>query len=329
MDYSEYIQSEAPKRSQLLQQFGEEGGSDVPRYGTAYGEYGDYQLVGHGDVTNAYCGKFASFWGCLRVELHNHKTLDGLNSKGKVFVHKVFNSCDKPSCPICFRSWAVREAGRMERRLKEASKVFGIVEHIVVSVPTKDYGMTDKCLRKKVSKMLFGLGVLGGAITVHDFREDDFGHWYFSRHFHVLGFIAGGYSRCRHCSGADCYKCGGFEGKCYKMYRENGYIVRVLGERKTIGGTAFYELTHASIKKGVKRFHVATWFASCSYRKLKVSVEYRDRVCPLCGHDLERLRYFGGRDLFSDETGSEFFADFMEDGLAVWFIDARSYRGDG
>ena len=167
--------------------------------------------------------------------------------------------------------------------MKEASKRFGIVEHIVVSVPTKDYGMTDKCLRRKVRKMLFGLGVSGGVITVHDFREDDFGHWYFSRHFHVLGFIIGGYSRCRHCSGADCYKCNGFEGKCYKLYRENGYIVRVLGERKTIGGTAFYELTHASVKKGAKHFHVATWFGSCSYRKLKVSAEYREKVCPCVG----------------------------------------------
>jgi hypothetical protein len=329
MDYSEYVEGVVSKQFQLHQHFVEEARSGVSLYGNVYGEYGNYQLVGHGEVTNAYCGKFASFWGCPQVELHTHKTLDGQDFKGKVFVHKVFNSCDKPSCPICFKSWAVREAGKIERRLKEASKRFGIVEHIVVSVPAKDYGMTDKGLHRKVIKMLFGLGVPGGAMIVHDFREDDFGHWHFSRHFHVLGFIMGGYSRCRHCKGADCYNCNGFEGKCYKLYRENGYIVRVLGERKTIGGTAFYQLTHASIQKGVKRFHVATWFGSCSYRKLKVSAEYRERVCPVCGHDLERLRYFGGKDWFSGETGSEFFADFLEDGLAVWFVDTRGYGGDG
>jgi hypothetical protein len=329
MDYSQHVEDDVFKQFKLDQQFDEMTCSGEPLYGNAYGEYGDYQLVGLGKVTNVYCGKFASLWGCLRTELHTHKTLDGQDFRDKVFVRKVFNSCDKPSCPICYRKWAVREAGRIERRLKEASKHFGMVEHIVASVPTTDYEMTDKCLRRKVNKMLFGMGVLGGATIAHDFREDDFGHWHFSRHFHVLGFIAGGYSRCRHCKGADCYKCDGFQGKCYKLFRENGYIVKVLDERKTIGGTAFYQLTHASIRKDVKRFHVATWFGNCSYRKLKVSAEYREKVCPICGHDLEKLRYFGGKDWFSGETGNEFFADFLENGLPAWFVDTRSCREEG
>jgi hypothetical protein len=60
-----------------------------------------------------------------------------------------------------------------------------------------------------------------------------------------------------------------------------------------------------------------------------VSAEYREKVCPLCGHDVERLRYFGGKDWFSGETGVEFFADLLEDGLPVWFADPRSYRDNG
>lgn len=33
--------------------------------------YGDYVLVGHGKQTNAECGKFKRFDGCLNVVAHN------------------------------------------------------------------------------------------------------------------------------------------------------------------------------------------------------------------------------------------------------------------
>jgi len=35
------------------------------------------------------------------------------------------------------------------------------------------------------------------------------------------------------------------------------------------------------------------WFGCCSYRKLKVTVEIKRKVCPICQHDLEKLRYIG------------------------------------
>ena len=99
----------------------------------AYGTHGDFQLVGHGEVTNDFCGKFLSYKGCLRADLHNLITLDGKNFKGKVFTRRVHHWCNKPSCPVCFKSgWAVREAGNIEARLAEASKRFGLVEHIFV-----------------------------------------------------------------------------------------------------------------------------------------------------------------------------------------------------
>jgi hypothetical protein len=105
-----------------------------------WGLHADVSLVGNGNVTNSRCGTFKSYWGCIRVELHDKITLDGNNYKGKVFVQKVFNSCDKPSCPVCYKKgWAVREAGRIEGRLKEAARRFGQVEHIVCSVPVRDY----------------------------------------------------------------------------------------------------------------------------------------------------------------------------------------------
>jgi hypothetical protein len=79
--------------------------------------HGDFQLVGHGEKTNAQCGYFSAYYGCVRAELHNIITLHGVNYKKKAYVRKVFHSCDKPSCPICFRwGWAVREAMKVKWR---------------------------------------------------------------------------------------------------------------------------------------------------------------------------------------------------------------------
>jgi len=159
----------------------------------SYGEYGDFQLVGHGKQTNDYCGKFRKLYGCSRVELHDRITLDGQNFKGKVYFKPVFYSCDKPSCPKCYRyGWAVREARSIEGRLAEASKRFGLVEHIVCSVPLKDYGLSYEAMRRKADRVLLSRGVVGGVKIFHAFRYDLRKYWYFSPHFHVLGFILGG-----------------------------------------------------------------------------------------------------------------------------------------
>jgi hypothetical protein len=127
----------------------------------------------------------------------------------------------------------------------------------------------------------------------------------------VLGFVLGGYGRCRHCKGGNCYACDGFEGRVYRCYWENGYIVKALGERKTVFGTAWYQLNHSSIRVDVERPHVATWFGACSYRKLKVTVEKREVLCPICQHDLEKTRYNGNRFVMDENLSSgkrEFYA---------------------
>jgi len=295
----------------------------------AWGSYGEYRLVGNGEIGSGYCGKFACLKGCLRVDLHNLVTLDGVNYAGKVFVRRVRFSCGKPSCPICFKGgWAIREAENVKHRLVEASKLFGKIEHLVCSVPVKDYGLDLGVLRRKVIKMLKEIGVVGGALIFHGFRYNYRKSWYWGPHFHVLGFILGGYSRCRHCKGADCYACDGFDGKAYKLYRENGYIVKVFDERITIFGTAWYQLNHSSYKAGVKRFHIATWFGVCSYRKLKVKREYRKEICPICQHDLVRIRYFGSKRLsLSGERDS--FEDYEEDGCIVFVERVKHRYGSG
>jgi hypothetical protein len=273
-----------------------------------WGKYGQYELVGNGKVTNPdKCGKFKGFWGCLgEGDAHDYVTLDGENHKGKVYVKKIFHSCDKPSCPVCFkRGWAVREAGNIESRVKEAEKRFGKAEHIVVSVPKKDYGLSYEALQSKAVKVMAARNILGGVKIFHAFRYHradetyvgERAHWFFSPHFHVIGFVDRGYSRCRNCkkSTLDCVKCDGYEGRTRRCYEKDGYIVKVLGKRKSIFGTAWYQLNHASIKRGATRFHVATWFGVCSYRKLKLKKGSRIQrnKCPICGTDLIRLRYMG------------------------------------
>ncbi|MGD6934357.1 MAG: hypothetical protein ACQCN5_09140 [Candidatus Bathyarchaeia archaeon] len=285
---------------------------------------GYFFRVGTGNIDSPLCGANLGFKGCLNVELHNHVSLDGENHKGKIFVRKIIHSCDKPECPICFkRGWAVREASAIEYRIKESAKLFGVSEHIVASVPQADYGLPYSIIKAKVLKALRNRGILGGVLIFHAQRycnryesitkNKPFG-WYFSPHFHIIGFIDGGYAKCRGCQNCwfdkrdsvhvldttKCLACDGFEGRTRRFNakeggKESGYLVKVMGARKTIHGTAWYQLNHATIIKGAKRSTVATWFGVCSYTKLKLKKDDRVRrdVCPICQHELEDVVYVG------------------------------------
>jgi len=307
--------------------------------------FGNFELVGHGEVTNENCGRFSGYhYGCLRVDLHNKVIFDKdgkrINCANKVYAKPFFHSCDKPSCPICYKyGWAVREARRIEARLAEASKRFGLVEHIIATFPPKYYHLTYEQLRLKAVEILKSRGVVGGVLIFHGFRYNKREYWYWSPHFHVLGFVLGGY-RCRSCKivrktgkcGIENVNCSGFVNRNYRCYEKDGCIVKVKGKRKTVMGTAWYQLNHASVKKGVKRFHVATWFGNCSYRKLKVTAEMRKSVCPICKHDLEKLRYNGAKlDVWILSYGGAFFADFEEEGFlegskeVVWQVVVNNY----
>lgn len=68
---------------------------------------------------------------------------------------------------------------------------------------------------------------------------------------------------------------------------------------------------------GGKRHTVATWFGSCSYRRLKVTPEVRKKLCPICESELVRIQYSGSKRLYLSEE-DDTFEDFLEDGVAVW-----------
>jgi len=304
-----------------------------PEPDRCWGEYGDFRLVGHGEVTNPNtCGKHVTTKGCLNVENHNITTLDGVNCAGKIHFTRHPLYCYKSSCPVCYKhGWAVREAGRIEHRIKEAGKRFGVAEHIVMSISPRDYHLQFNAMRRKAVKGLKKRGVIGGVLIFHAFRYKPHIGWYFSPHFHCIGFILGGYAKCRHCKKKyDCtvkrsYECEGFIARSYKEHKKDAFICKVLGARKTIFGTAWYQLNHSSYDKTKKNFHIATWFGVCSYRKLKVTPEVRKELCPICQSELVDIRYTGSNheQFHGKKVG---FADLIENGEVVWIEVPRRRR---
>jgi hypothetical protein len=328
----------------FLQKQGLRNLGSCSRFLNGWGEFADFKLVGNGVPTNDQCGTFKGFKGCDRVDLHDLITVDGQNFKGKVFVRRSFYWCHKPECPVCFKhGWAVREAGNIEARLVEASKNLGKVEHIAVSVNPRDFGLPYKKIRKKVSDAMHDRGIVGGVIIFHAFRYKKLAGWYFSPHFHVLGFILGGYSRCRNCKNKVCIrtkdnlnfgKCDGFEARTRKFYEKDGMIVKVMGERVTVFGTAWYQLNHASYRKKegkAKRHVVATWFGLCSYRKMSFTPERRVELCPICQHELKHLRCLKSGVVVKHRDDPDFVLDSYEDyydssGQSLWVAKPRRRR---
>lgn len=299
---------------------------------SSYGVCGSNQLVGHGSVTSENCGTYRGRYGCLNTKGHELALqLEGKKWRGQIYQHAVFYSCHKPSCPKCFRSWMVREAKAIEFRLLEAERYYGKTEHIVASVPPERYGLSFLATRALTQKALVRRGVIGGCMIYHAFRENkSTGYWFFSPHWHVLGFVKGGY-KCRSCVKQICSVCHGFEAHTRECFEQDGYIVKVAvdnegrgaaGVRRSVLDTAKYQLSHASVRTDCKRPQVVTWFGVCSYRKLRVKYEPKKAACPICGGKLVRLRYSGNKCFCIDRNSVDFVfesvEDLEEDGVEVW-----------
>lgn len=294
--------------------------------------HSNYQPVGRGLRTSPVCGKWMGFSVCKNIEAHKGVSVGGVDCTGKVVVRHRHMWCRKSSCPICFiRGWSVRGARNIEGRfVKAVSLGLGEVEHILVSVPVVDYDLPESVMRKKCRKVLFDRGVIGGTMIFHGYRVDkkrDVLVW--SPHYHVLGFVVGGYSRCRECPRKwNCLKgCGDFDDRAYQAFLKDGYFVKVFKARKTVFGTAFYQLNHATIRVGIVRFHVVTWFGVCGNRKFKSANVDAEVLCPACKSVMVRSVYMGKRHIVKDVGHADYvpwFVDdeFDEDGKPN-FIDVR------
>lgn len=223
--------------------------------------------------------------------------------------------CKNSSCPICFiHGWSSREARNIEARLDEAVKRgLGKVEHLMVSIPLESRDLPEPVMREMCRRALLDRGVSGGCMLFHGFREDKSRHvlaW--SAHYHVLEFIQGGYT-CRDCRKVCSKGCGGFINRSYRCFESDRCIVKVHDERKTIIGTAHYQLHHATIHVGIRRFRSVTWFGSASCRKFRAVKHKAECPCPACGQEMVKSFYVGHKVIVKDIGNSAYVPVFLDD----------------
>jgi hypothetical protein len=286
----------------------------------------DFVLAGSGQQTKDSCGSFLGCYGCVQHEKHGGKG---------VYLWKLFNSCDKPLCSVCSKyGWAPKESNLIvDRFLACEGKNFGQVEHIVISAPMDKYDSTYKEFKAEAREILFSLDMLGGVMIFHGIRHKDNPE---NPHFHVLGWVEGGYSRCRFCSRKNNSSpdCDGFDNRRWQSFLKNGWYVKVmLEERKTIGGTCWYQLNHCSIDPFRRRFRATSWFGVAGYNNLGVKrANSRRSLCPECGSQMGFLKHVGSKELVLNPKSSEFkrvsWEDYLEDGVPAWEVMEFKPHGD-
>jgi hypothetical protein len=273
--------------------------------------------VGRGVKSSEFCGRPVSLVVCKNVENHKGVNIKGVDCTGKVVVRHKHLWCHKASCPVCFiRGWSLRGAKSIGGRvLVGERRGLGEAEHITVSPKPSDRDLPESVFRVKCRKALLDRGVEGGCMIFHGFRISrvrEVLEW--SPHYHVLGFVPAR-SKCRDCK-KTCFRgCGGFVDRNYRCGEADGYLVKVHGKRKTVLGTAWYQLNHATIRVGVKRFHAVTWFGSASYNKFKSEVSRCEDVCPACGEEMTRSVYVGNRRIVKDIGSPDYVPLFVDDEL--------------
>jgi hypothetical protein len=300
----------------------------------------EYVQVGSGVESSDFCGKWVGVTVCENVEGHKGKFVDGVNATGKYVVRHRHLFCKNPLCAKCFaRGFAVRRAGSGEARLEEGVRrgLGGKIEHFTVSPSVEDRVLSEAELREKCGRALLARGVYGFCMLFHGRRIDrERNGLVWSPHFHVAGFLRGGFDRCRNCEDRVCLgygnegKCAGFEARTRDEYKKDGMIVKVHEDRKTVFGTLYYLFNHCTVKLSFrKRFHVVTWWGECSNKQYR-SVPLKSEVpCCLCGEDMVKKVYVGKRRLVKDIGHPHYravfvFEPFDDDGEPNFFDVAGS-----
>ena len=238
----------------------------------------EWALPGHGEAYSD-CGSWRSK-GCLNVEEHNQQGIFE-DMVGKVFVKRYRRTCMRAECPTCYESWAGKEAGKIEYRLGFARPKRRPI-HLIVSPPDSAVCSMDLVgLRRKSYAIAKKSGFLGGSCIFHPYREDELTKkWYFSPHFHMIGY--------------------GWIEHTKEGYESHGWVVKNAGLRKTVSGTALYQLSHAGIHE---KYHTVTWFGTCSYNNMRIPPRPEEvELCPICKQKLRPLWYFGEEEL-PEEVG--------------------------
>jgi len=232
-------------------------------------DYLGYEMPGFVKKVHDRCGEWQTV-GCLNVEEHPDK---------KAFIRSFQWSCDKPRCNTCKKNWLRKAVTRSETRIKRYLKQNpGVVpKHITISPPSWQHHKSLNFLRKQAYKILKEVSCEGGNMVFHAYRSrslDGKTMWYFSPHFHVIGF-------------------GWIVGyKVADVYKKNGWITKNIGVRESFSNVLSYQLSHCAVVKGK---HTLTWFGDLGYRngKLKVENKPKPSKCPECNAVLVELLHNG------------------------------------
>lgn len=239
------------------------------------------------------CGKWLAK-GCLDHTKHHGEF------KGKVFIKTFQKSCYRASCQICYRKWMARESNKATRRIEKYEELSKRkVKHIIVSPPAWLHNKPKKELAKLAYKVLKDVKAIGGSVIFHPFRyHKDNKTWYYSPHFHVMGF--------------------GWISNTKEIYNKNGWLVKNKGTRDSTFATFYYMLSHAGIKK---RNHSLIWFGDLSYSKLKVEEDPETNKCPACNSDLHLVFHYG---LFGYMPPPETLVELWTDPDGWYIVDSQN-----
>ncbi len=243
------------------------------------------------------CGKWMSK-GCLYAHKHHGEF------EGKVYIKTFQKSCYRASCQTCYKKWMAREANKSTRRIETFEKKSNKpVKHIIISVPSWLYGKSKKELAKEAYKVLKSVDAVGGSIVFHPFRYNKHNlQWYYSPHFHVMGF--------------------GWISNTDEIYNKSGWIVKNKGTRDSTFATYYYMLSHAGIKS---HNHALVWFGDLSYSKLKVEKEPNLDVCPCCESKLKPIFHYG---LFGYTPPPEIEVELWEDPEGWRILDSNPFYAE-
>ena len=270
-------------------------------------------------ATSPFCGSSRGVSVCKNVEGPAGLHLNGEDCTGKVVVRHRHIWCSDAKCPVCFmRGHSTRLARSLGGRLAEAEKRgLGKPEHVTVSVAVVDRELDESVMRLKCREALFDRGVVGGCMIFHGYRIDREGEvlcW--SPHYHIVGMIGnGGFDRCRRCVHVreSCRLCDGFKGREVRGYAKDGYLVKVHEARKTVVGTLVYQLNHATVRVGIKRFHCVTWFGTCGCRMFKGVPLKAESLCVVCDGKMVNSHHVGKRWLVKDMGSPDYVPVFLDD----------------
>jgi len=176
-------------------------------------------------------------------------------------------------CKECYKKWIARQANKATRRIEKYSQQSKRKPiHILLSVPTQQYHIPVKKLRKKINDILKELDIVGAAVVFHPFRfNKKIRCFYYAPHFHLVGF-------------------GYLKGRITETFGKYGWFVKYLGLRESVFQTFFYLLSHCGVKKG---YHALTWLGDLSYSKLKLEKEPDLGKCPICGRKFVEIYHDG------------------------------------